>query len=387
LTDAFLRDASPGTYFDTHPGAPGGFLARKSKNGIIAFDLDYRTRDRQQRRQRIGRMPQWNVAAARAAAREYRKEIDRGGDPRGELVAAREAPDFDTLKTEYEAERLPRKAEKTQREEKSIIKQHLVPRFAGKKLDEIARGDVERMRDEITEKAPIRANRTLACLSAMLTFAVSRGKLEANVVRGVERNPEHPRETYLNEEQLVQLISTLDAERANDPDVVDAIEWALLTGCRRGEMLAARWCDVDLVRGVWTKPAHTVKSRHEHRVPLSEPAKVLLRDRRARQTVTPLPKAPLFPLGRGANRSRADRFDRGWHRIRAMTGIDVGVRGHDLRHSYASTLVAQGHDLLLVMKMLGHRRIATTQRYSHLQDEALRLAAESVGRTLRGAGC
>jgi integrase len=387
LTDAFLRDASPGTYFDTHPGAPGGFLARKSKNGVIAFDLDYRTPDRQQRRQKIGRMPQWTVAAARAAAREYRKEIDRGRDPRGELVAAREAPDFDTLNEDYQAERLPRKAEKTQREELSIIKQHLIPRFAGKKLAEITRGDVERMRNEITEKAPVRANRTLACLSAMLTFAISQGKLEVNVCRGVERNKEHPRETYLNEEQLVQLISTLDALRVEHPDLADAVEWALLTGCRRGEMLAARWCDVDLIRGVWTKPAPTVKSRREHRVPLSGPALDLLRNRQARQTVALHPKALLFPLGHGDKRSREGNFDRGWHRVREMAGIDAGVRGHDLRHSYASTLVAQGHDLLLVMKMLGHRRIATTQRYSHLQDEALRLAAESVGRTLRGAGC
>jgi site-specific recombinase XerD len=52
------------------------------------------------------------------------------------------------------------------------------------------------------------------------------------------------------------------------------------------------------------------------------------------------------------------------------------VRIHDLRHTFASYLVSKGQSLHIVGRLLGHVRSETTQRYSHIQDEALRDAAD-----------
>jgi site-specific recombinase XerD len=54
-----------------------------------------------------------------------------------------------------------------------------------------------------------------------------------------------------------------------------------------------------------------------------------------------------------------------------------GLRFHDLRHSYASQLVAAGVHLQAVKALLGHTEIKTTERYAHLGDQVL---TEAVGR-------
>ena len=56
-----------------------------------------------------------------------------------------------------------------------------------------------------------------------------------------------------------------------------ALEFAILTAARSGEILGARWSEIDLDAKVWTIPAERMKAAREHRVPLSEPALAILR--------------------------------------------------------------------------------------------------------------
>ena len=51
-----------------------------------------------------------------------------------------------------------------------------------------------------------------------------------------------------------------------------ALEFAILTAARSGEVLGVEWTEIDLERGVWTVPAHRMKSGREHRVPLTVPS-------------------------------------------------------------------------------------------------------------------
>ncbi len=56
-----------------------------------------------------------------------------------------------------------------------------------------------------------------------------------------------------------------------------ALELAILTAARTGEVIGARWDEIDLEAKVWTVPAGRMKAGNEHRVPLSGPAVDLLR--------------------------------------------------------------------------------------------------------------
>lgn len=65
--------------------------------------------------------------------------------------------------------------------------------------------------------------------------------------------------------------------RQQDGGGARALEFLILTAARSGEVLGARWDEIDMAAAVWTIPAARMKAAAEHRIPLSEPAVELLR--------------------------------------------------------------------------------------------------------------
>jgi integrase len=146
------------------------------------------------------------------------------------------------------------------------------------------------------------------------------------------RNPENPRERFLNLDEITK-VSELLAIHPNQL-MANIIRLLMLTGARRGEVLNARWEQFDLEHGVWTKPAATTKQRRMHRAPISAAAIQLLRG--IRSTV-PADCSWVFPgYAKGKPVHEVKRF---WHQIRTEAGIP-DVRIHDLRHTFASLLVS-----------------------------------------------
>lgn len=77
-----------------------------------------------------------------------------------------------------------------------------------------------------------------------------------------------------------------------------ALEFAILTAARTGEVLGARWGEIDLDAKVWTVPAVRMKAGREHRVPLSKAALAVLDQVRPLALLRdgePAPAAPVFP--------------------------------------------------------------------------------------------
>lgn len=70
-----------------------------------------------------------------------------------------------------------------------------------------------------------------------------------------------------------------------------------------------------------------------------------------------------------------------WNTARKKARLE-DVRMHDLRHSYASALVNAKCSLYEVQKLLGHKDIKMTQRYSHLSNDTLMNAAIMAGKLL-----
>lgn len=68
----------------------------------------------------------------------------------------------------------------------------------------------------------------------------------------------------------------IDALRRQDGIAPLALEFAILTAARTGEIIGARWVEIDLEAKVWTVPASRMKSGREHRVPLSVEALAVL---------------------------------------------------------------------------------------------------------------
>jgi integrase len=354
-----------------------GFGIRITSAGARAFILNYRTRLGRERRFTIGSFPDWTVGAARVEATELKRQIDRGGDPLGEIKAGRAAPTVADLCARFEAEHLPRKRPGTQTVYRQQIAAEILPALGRLKVATVTFADIDRLHQAITRRGrPCRANRVLSLLSGMLNLAIRWGWRTDNPAKGVERNQEHKRRRYLSADELTRLIKALDEYR--DQQSADIIRLLLLTGARRGEALQARWEDIDLAATTWRKPGATTKQKTDHQVPMSNAAAQLLAGLRQR---VPHDVKWLFPAADGSHRRDVARP---WARICKAADIH-GARVHDLRHTYASVLASAGLSLPIIGQLLGHTTPTTTARYAHLFDDPLRAAAERAGAIITGA--
>lgn len=396
-----------------------GFGCRVTAAGAKSFILNYRTRDGRERRFTIGASPGWKVKAARKEADDIKSRLRSGFDPLDVLEAERTArreeaaqATVEILCDRFEALHLPRLREPSRRDYKSIITLYIRPEMGRLKVRDVTFAHVERLHRKASKLAPTRANRVIAVLSKMFSFAAKTPSTDdpdetvpmrpdgLNPAKGIERNPEKPRHRYLSKVEVAALMKAL-ANHA-DEQAANIMRLLILTGCRKGELLSAEWSQFDLIVGVWTKPGATTKQKTMHRVPLSEPARQVLSDIRAAAVAAAKAKGEQLPndgyVFPGRKKSQLHRVEikRAWSEIcvaakmvkaaeskgpkgEVVTVLKATARLHDLRHTYASLLASEGLSLPIIGALLGHTQASTTSRYSHLLDDALRLATQSVG--------
>lgn len=211
--------------------------------------------------------------------------------------------------------------------------------------------------------------RKMSCLRSFFRFMLQKKIIHENPTAGIA-NPKqeihHP--TMLNVDQIV---SMLDEEIEGDFSYRDKALLELLygSGLRISEALALNLQDFHEQR-------NTIKvfgkGGKERIVPLSDTSKKALIDWiEKRETVaTNLQELALFigKRGKRLNRREANRIIEIY---RKKVGIATSVSPHDLRHSFATHLLEGGADLRSVQELLGHSKIATTQRYTHLDMDML----------------
>jgi integrase len=378
ITDRLARELSPPPSgnriaYDTEIK---GFGLRITAKGHKAFILNYSVAGRE-RRYTIGGYgrDQWTVEAARKKAGELRLIVDNGEDPLAGRVEARIAPTVVDLCRRFAEEHLPKIRPSTQRSYRQIIDGDILPELNHQKVAAVTFSDVDALHRKITRRgASYRANRTIAVLSKMFSLSIRWGWRQDNPVKGIERNQELKRHRYLSGDEIVRLTKALAEHR--DQQAANIIRLLLLTGARRGELQAARWGDIDIEKGVWTKPGSTTKQKTMHRVPLSGAARQLL----AELSRTALPGAEFVFPSNGSHRSE---IKHNWAAICRAAGIK-DARMHDLRHTYASILASAGQSLPVIGALLGHSQPATTARYAHIFDDPLRAATERVRAAITG---
>ena len=152
-----------------------------------------------------------------------------------------------------------------------------------------------------------------------------------------------------------------------EPDC-SPIKLLLLTGARRNEITRAKWEYIDWQKKTLLVPCS--KSGRPRLIQLNSAALELLRS---------LPREPenafIFPSPVTGRPSASLHFP--WTRIRKRAGLNE-FRLHDLRHSFASFLVNKGVSIYVVQGLLGHANVRATQRYAHLANETLSVAAELI---------
>src|SRR5262249_38759070 len=134
---------------------------------------------------------------------------------------------------------------------------------------------VERIADAGT---PVAANRTLAAIRKLFTWALQRDLVEASPATLVERpGAENRRERTLSADEIQLLWPQFSA--LGYP-FGPFLQMVLVTGQRREEVACMRWQDIDDVERTWTLPSESTKPGRTHVVPLSPLALDLLEEAR-----------------------------------------------------------------------------------------------------------
>ncbi len=345
-------------YFDAQVA---GFGVRVTSAGARAYILNYRA-EGVERRMTIGTVGEWQCTTARAEAKRLKRDVYHGADPLGDKQARRELPTMSTLMDDFERDYFPRLRPASLKPYGNAARA-IRAEWKNKPVVELRPADVDAFHARLSRRAPVLANLSLSVLSRALSLAVRWGWTAQNVARGVERNPEVARERYLSPAE----IATLSGVLAKFPDrtIANVVRLLMLTGARKGEVLSMRWEHLDLIAGVWTKPASLTKQKRAHRIPLSAAAVAVL-------TGIDQTSEHVFPSKQG---KALVSIQRPWAAICNACGF-TDVRVHDLRHTYASVLVQSGLSLVIVGKLLGHSSPQITARYAHLSDDPLREATE-----------
>jgi integrase/recombinase XerC len=208
--------------------------------------------------------------------------------------------------------------------------------------------------------------RRLATLRSLFRYLMRRGRVRVNPAREV-RTPSLPGRlpAHLPIDQSDALFRQPPGDEAADLRDRALLEVLYATGVRVAELAGLDMEDTDLAEG---SVRVLGKGRKERIVPLGSKAVDALRAYLGPREGA---RGPLFRNARGGRLTV-----RSVHRIVRARARAAGLAGrvtpHTLRHTFATHLLDAGADLRLIQELLGHARLATTQRYTHVS--AARLA-------------
>ena len=216
-------------------------------------------------------------------------------------------------------------------------------------------------------------SRLLSSVKRFYRYALRQGRIKTDPSLNIDA-PKLPRTLpkSLTEQDVDKLLAAPDAEDALGLRDRAMIETLYASGLRVSELVTLKVSQVSQDMGVVRIVG---KGSKERLVPLGEEALAWIRRYLARSRPAILDGRTtdaLFVTNRGAGMTR-QAF---WHLLKrhaAHAGVDKPISPHTLRHAFATHLLNHGADLRVVQLLLGHSDISTTQIYTHVARERLKL--------------
>jgi integrase len=252
---------------DALPGF-GVRLRGKSKRWIVQYRVGT-----QQRRESLGDVRKINLDDARKIAKQRFAQVELGTDPAAERAKARRLT-LASVVSRY----LAAKQSSVRPSTFNNAKRYLIVLWkplADRPIDSIGRADVAaRLQDIIAAHGRMSAARARANLSAMFSWAMKEGLCDSNPVVATNdpADGSKPRERVLSDHELGVVWNA-----CLDDDFGRIIKLLVLTGCRREEIGALKWHEIDLDAGVMTIPGTRTKNHRTLTLTLPQIAIDILR--------------------------------------------------------------------------------------------------------------
>ena len=299
LSAQFLnKNLEPGRYYDNsgvglqlHVRTTGSkaFVQRLRLNGKY-IDIG------------LGGYPTTSLAEARRIAAENKILATKGIDPRSAKTQPAVIPSFKTVSEEFLEIKLKELSNaKHKAQWASTLEQYAYPTLGKMIVSNIGTDDVLSALLPIWDSIPETASRTRGRIEAVLNYAIAKKYMAAPNPAAWSGNlnallPSKSKTTEIKHHPALQL---KDARRwwrkltARDGQGRNALMMLTLTAARSGEIRGMHWGEINLFDadqidergfcGIWTVPAHRMKTKVEHRVPITAPMRELLEAKEARE--------------------------------------------------------------------------------------------------------
>lgn len=424
ITARVLAALKPqGKPYQIHDTACVGFILRVQPTGAGSFYFMYRAPTGERRKILIGKVSDWTLTEAREKAEEYRNAVARGGDPGAVAEVEAQAAAVDVMTLErfirevwsptYQATRKAHDMQLTRLLSgfrplldlpiASLTREHFEKHRIERSKKPLARTNKKGKTKAKILPSAATLNRCNATMRPVLELARKRGLIDTNpladvakakedknrAIRAMTKEEEKAIEAVFTKrrEERVAEVAEINERRAGEgrkpipavPRFLDYLEPMLIvsveTGIRRGEAFTLEWADVDLEAGKLTVRGEVAKSSQSRVVPLTNRAAAVLSDWQAQGGADGL----VFPSRIGGGPLK--NIDGGWRQLCKDAGI-VGLRWHDLRHTFGSRAALAGVPMVVLKALMGHSVITTTMRYAHTTEADARAAISllEVGR-------
>lgn len=206
----------------------------------------------------------------------------------------------------------------------------------------------------------------LIYVANILNIAVREGLIANNPTRSLNAG-DRPRKyegerSFLTEEEIKKLVAVPSPKNYNH--IRRAFLFACFCGLRYSDLQQLRWKNIRKTEDGMCVDKKLQKTQRMEYLPLNKTAVGFLPDRgKDEELVFELPKSMVT----------VEAYVKVWSEF---AGIDKHVTFHTSRHTFAVNLLAYGGDVFTLSKLLGHKRVTTTQIYAEILGEKKRKTAE-----------
>ena len=285
-----------------------------------------------------------------------------------------------------------------------MVEQYTIPRIGSIKLTKLTSHDLQKLYKDLMENGridrksghgnPGLSSTTVRSLHLMLHNAFERAVKERLIPRNPTEDCIAPKIQKF-EMQILQpehIKEYLNA--ANARGLLPMFYLELVSGLRKGELVALQWSDLDEAnctisvskQASWDTEGNLILSQPKtgnsiREVSIPQDAVGLLKQEHAKHPDDPW----MFPSGRTGEMYHPDSVVTLHKRILKDAGLEH-IRFHDLRHTFATMALQNGVDVKTVSSMLGHYSAGfTLDTYAHVTTDAQLKAAQTMGNILSRA--
>ncbi len=336
-----------------------GLTFTLSKAGTASWVLRYRYGGKQ-KELTLGRYPDITLSKARELAAERRVQIHQGIDvaaaKQENIARAKQKINFNDLANLW-LDHHVRRNHKHPRVTERVIERELLPSLSKKDPAKITTAEITNILAKITASGrPTISNDALRHLKSIFSYGEVLGVNDSNPAEKIKLKhaggTEKARERYLTQKELSSFLRSIkEASSSFGRDNQLSVYLLLTFGCRKMELLGAKWSEFDLEGGTWRIPSTRTKTSESREHPLPPLAIDWLNELKIRSCNSDY----VFPARRKSIRFGHVSPDTLWRAVKKLNHGLEDFNVHDLRRTSRTLMAELGIPFDVAEKLVGHK--------------------------------